>query len=102
MNSFLRFNVLIVLICAVQRMSEGKVSRRLQYALWLTLPAYSFFAMITELKSLAGVMEYVSPSLSAPIAKLEIAAVNDLSAGMALLVEFLGAHGVVIRKSNVS
>ena len=99
MNKFFRFNVLIVLICAVQRMSEGKVSRRLQYALWLTLPVYSFFAAVTELKSPAGVMEYVSPSLSAFLAKLEIATTTDFSAGMAMLVEFLSAHGIVIGSS---
>ena len=96
MNSFLWFNVLIVLICAVQRMSEGKVSRRLQYALWLTLPAYSFFATLTELKSLAEVMEYVSPSLSAPIARLEIAVTTDLSAVIALMVELLSARGISV------
>ncbi len=97
MGDFLGMNFLLLLLCVAGRLTAGRISRRLQYALWLLLPGYLLAARFIPLQSLADMAATVSPGLSLQMVKLEVGIIHGMDAVRALIIETLNAGGIAVR-----
>ncbi len=97
MSDFLGMNFLLLMLCVVGRLMAGRISRRLQYALWLLIPGYLLVARFIPLQSLADMAGTVSPGLSHQMVKLEVSIIHGMDAVKAMTIEALNAGGIAIR-----
>lgn len=97
MSDFLGMNFLLLLLCLAGRLTAGRISRRLQYALWLFIPGYLLTARFIPLQSMTDIVATVSPGLAHQMIKLEVSMIQGMDAAKAITVEALNARGIVIK-----
>ncbi len=97
MSDFLGMNFLLLLLCLARRLMAGRISRRLQYALWLLIPGYLLAARFIPFQSMTDIVITVSPGLAYQMLKLEVSIIHAMNAAKAMTVEALNAGGIAIR-----
>lgn len=97
MSDFLGMNFLLLLLCLAGRLMAGRISRRLQYALWLLIPGYLLAARFLPLQSMADMAATVSPEFSHQIVKIEVNIIHGMDDARAMIIETLNAGGIVIK-----
>ncbi len=97
MSDFLGMNFLLLLLCLAGRLMAGRISRRLQYALWLLIPGYLLAVQFIPLQSMADMAATVSPEFSHQIVKIEVNIIHGMNAARAMIIETLNAGGIVIK-----
>ncbi len=97
MSDFLGMNFLLLLLCLAGRLMAGRISRRLQYALWLLIPGYLLAVQFIPLQSMADMAATVSPEFSHQIVKIEVNIIHGMDAARAMIIETLNAGGIVIK-----
>lgn len=95
MTDFLTLNLFLLLLCAAGKLTAGRISRRLQYALWLLLPGYLLAARFVRLQGLAEVTAAMSPQLAHSMVKLGGKLIREMNAVRALVIESLTAGGIM-------
>lgn len=98
MSDFLYLNLLILVLYIVKRLLSGKISQRLQYALWLLIPVY-LFTCIMNVNSLPALVMANSPKLAHNLVKFELTAGYVVDCVVAMTIEFLSAKGININVS---
>ena len=101
MSDFLYLNLLILLLYIVKRLLAGKISQRLQYALWLLIPVY-LVTCIMNVNSLTAFVMAISPKLAHNFVKLEVMADHAVNCVVTMTMEFLTATGINIKVSIFS
>lgn len=101
MSDFLYLNLLILVLYIVKRLLAGKISQRLQYALWLLIPVYLFTCMM-NVNHLPGLVMANSPKLAHHLVKLEVMAGHAVDCVAAMTMQFLTAKGINIKVSVFS
>ena len=97
MRDFLGMNFLLLLLCLVGRLMAGRISRRLQYALWLLIPGYLLAARFIPLQSMTDIAATVSPGLAHQMLKLEVSVIHGMDSVKAMAVEALNEEGIAVR-----
>lgn len=101
MSDFLYLNLLILALYIVKRLLTGKISQRLQYALWLLIPVY-LVTCIMNVNSLPALVMAISPKLAHNFVKLEVMADHAVNCVVTMTMEFFTAKGINIKVSIFS
>lgn len=96
MIDFICLNLLILALCMFERLMSGRISRRLQYALWLSVPVY-LFTCIMNFNVLLKVVMSVSPRLAHNLVRLEVNAIHIVNSIAAMLIDLLTAKGIGVK-----
>lgn len=98
MSEFLCMNFLLLLSYTAGRLMAGRISRKMQYGLWLLIPGYLLAARFIPLQSLTDMAAIISPKLSHQMVKLEVGIIHGIRVVGALTIETLNEWGIVIRE----
>lgn len=96
MIDFLYLNILILVLYILEKLIAGKISRRLQYALWLLIPIY-LLTCIMNVNDLSDSVMAVSPKLAHNLVKLEVRSAHVVNCVVAMTLEYLTAKGISVK-----